>query len=231
MKRLFLLSLAIMLCMKGGAVLNEQNLEQTLAVLRVELATTYNDLKQATEMMKKNSERQHQKMINTMQKSNQIALMLYSQKTSYTFNLTYVCHEATQMYHDFTTNMMPYDLIMNRVNSEINRYTLLIHTLQSIPPSLIKDKHLKDLPVSTPAGDKNAVDRLRVRMDSLKKKNHPFFLSEKGQEDRKECIGFANIILKKYKEMRTEFSTDSEHYEHIQKHLKDNYHQFKMVHI
>ena len=223
MKRLFLLSLAIMLCMKGGAVLNEQNLEQTLAVLRVELATTYNDLKQATEMMKKNSERQHQKMINTMQKSNQIALMLYSQKTSYTFNLTYVCHEATQMYHDFTTNMMPYDLIMNRVNSEINRYTLLIHTLQSIPPSLIKDKHLKDLPVSTPAGDKNAVDRLRVRMDSLKKKNHPFFLSEKGQEDRKECIGFANIILKKYKEMRTEFSTDSEHYEHIQKHLKEVY--------
>ena len=87
MKRLFLLSLAIMLCMKGGAVLNEQNLEQTLAVLRVELATTYNDLKQATEMMKKNSERQHQKMINTMQKSNQIALMLYSQKTSYTFGM------------------------------------------------------------------------------------------------------------------------------------------------
>ena len=82
MKRLCVIFFVGFCCLHASAVLNEKNLEQTLAVLRVELATTNNDLKQMTEVMKKNSERQHQKMVSAMQKSNQIALKLYSQRDS-----------------------------------------------------------------------------------------------------------------------------------------------------
>ncbi len=223
MKRLCVILFVGFCCLHASAVLNEKNLEQTLAVLRVELATTNNDLKQMTEVMKKNSERQHQKMVSAMQKSNQIALMLYSQRDSYTFNLTYVCHEATQMYHDFTAHMMPYGVIMKRLDSEILRYGQLIYTLQSIPPSLIRDKHVSSPSKSKAAYQANHIDSLRMQADSLRKKNMPFFLSDQGQEDREECIGFARIILKKFKEMRAEFSRDSEHYEHMQKHLKEVY--------
>ena len=88
MKRILFFLFLYLISIHTHAVLNEKNLEHTLSVLRIELATTYHDLKQSTALLKASSEKQHQRMIETMQKSNQIALMLYSQKTSYTFNLT-----------------------------------------------------------------------------------------------------------------------------------------------
>ncbi len=219
MKKISLIFVLSFFAIQVQAVLNEKNLEQTLGVLRVELATTYNDLKVNTELMKKNSERQHQKMIQTMQKSDQIALMLYSQKSNYTFNMTYVCNEATQMYRDFTQHMLPYDRIMNYLDGEITRYTQLIHTLESLPPSLTREKQVRAKQSTSAPGNK--IDSLRVKMDSVKLKNLPFFLSDKGKEDRAECIGFAKIILQKYQELKKEISRDNEHYERIRRHLKE----------
>ena len=224
MKKFYLFFALVFSLVHADAVLNEKNLEHTLGVLRVELATTYNDLKQSTEQIKKHSELQHQRMINTMQKSNQVALMLYSQKSNYTFNMTYVCHEASEMYHEFTAHMLPYGRIMQRLDAEIIRYSRLIHTLQSLPPSLVKDKHKpaqehKDQPQQA----ENHIDTLRMKIDSVGMKKHLFFLSDKGKEDRAECIGFARIILKRYKDMREDISRDSEHYEHLKLHLKEVY--------
>ena len=219
MKKCATLFLLFITVITSKAVLNEKNLEQTLSVLRVELATNYHDLKQTTALIEASSEKQHQSMVSTMQKSGQIALMLYSQKTSYTFNLTYACHEAAVQYHDYTAHMLPYADIMQKMDLEIARYTELIETLKSLPPSLNKEKghehHFHK------EGNMSHEDSLKMKKDSLQAKKHPFLLSKKGQEDRLECLKFAQIILKQYKKMRADFSHDSEHYERIQKHLKE----------
>ncbi|MBP3774451.1 MAG: mechanosensitive ion channel family protein [Bacteroidaceae bacterium] len=201
----------LFLCLHAHAVLNEKNLEQTLSVLRVELATTNNELKQNMAMLSATHNAQHQKMISTMQKSNQTALMLYSQKSSYTFNLTYACHEAAEQYREFTKNQVPYDQIVRRINLEINRYTQLIETLQKLPPSLIKrpDTLARDSQQARPAPPPASV--------------HPFMLSEKAQEDRTECVKFAMNILKQYQQIREDLNRDSEHYEHTQQRLQKVY--------
>lgn len=145
MKKLFLILTLSVLWLHAGAVLNEKNLESTLKVLRVELEATSKGLEKLTEMIKLSSAKQHQQMIESMQKSNQTALMLYSQKQTYTFNLAYACHEASTQYHEFTNNMMPYDKIMKYMDTEITRYSYLIEVLETLPPSLSEDKHNHEL--------------------------------------------------------------------------------------
>ena len=77
MKKLILAILLGAFCLRGHAVLNEQNLGQTLSVLRVELAVTYNDMKQIMDRLEISSKAQHQDLINTLKRSNKTALMLY----------------------------------------------------------------------------------------------------------------------------------------------------------
>ena len=47
-------------------------------------------------------------LFSTMSRSNQNALMLYSQKPDYVFDLTYACHEATDQYQDFKKATLPF---------------------------------------------------------------------------------------------------------------------------
>lgn len=208
-KRICLLLLLTLYLMPGHAVLEEKNLTQSLEVLRVELSSTYTELKGNLEFLRKSSERQHERMISTMQRSNEIALMLYSQNYNYTFNLAYACHEATQQYHDFTSEVMPYDKIVGWMDVEIQRYNRLMYSLQEIPPSLIHQPR--------PGGH-----RPRPGMKSPNKKQ-PFTLDKKGLENRRVCLGYSKAILKEYRELRSSLSEDSEHYERIQKRLKADY--------
>ncbi|MCQ2189952.1 MAG: mechanosensitive ion channel family protein [Paludibacteraceae bacterium] len=116
------------------AVLNEQNLDQTVSVLKAELEKTY---KEETEMRAKYdafNKMQHMGVMQTIQESEKIALMLYSQKQDFIFDMAYACHEATVQYRQFKEKRMPFDVIIKNLDNEIKRYTLLIETLESIPP-------------------------------------------------------------------------------------------------
>ena len=116
------------------AVLKEQNLSQTLAVLRAELESAYKEQQQNMARYGIITQMQHQQMVSLMQRSDQIGLMLYSQKQDFTFDMTYACHEATQLYLEFNKRSVPYQKILARINTELNRYNALIVSLQSIPP-------------------------------------------------------------------------------------------------
>lgn len=116
------------------AVLNEQNLDNTVSVLKAELEKTYTE---ETEMMARYDSlnvKQHREALETIQESEKIALMLYSQKQDYIFDMAYACHEATMQYHNFKKKRMPFDIGIKKLESEIKRYTLLIETLESISP-------------------------------------------------------------------------------------------------
>lgn len=118
---LALLLMVFGLSLPGHAVLKEKNLPSTLAVLRAELQSTYNEQQQNIARFNISTNAQHRSMVQMMQKSDQIGLMLYSQKQDFTFDMTYACHEATSLYREFSTRRMPYTKILSRIDMEIDR--------------------------------------------------------------------------------------------------------------
>lgn len=130
--------IAVMAMARGSvpanAVLKESNLNQTISVLRAELENSRNQMRRQMARYYARVQEQHNQMVSTMQRSEQIALMLYSQREDYTFDLTYACNEATDQYRQFTRQRMPYDKIIARLDAEIIRYQNLIEALEALPP-------------------------------------------------------------------------------------------------
>lgn len=236
MKRIILTTLLLLTAISSFAVLKEKNLEQTLLVLRMELQT-YNEEQQ--DIMKKYdaiSKIQHQNLINTMQKSEQTALMLYSQKQDYTFDLAYACHEATQQYNNFSQNMVPFQKILDMYKVEVNRYNNIIDILEMLPPRIRKQRAANDTSIIRPINhirmneEGELVDSVRtlpkqiktdmkVLADSANSKNI-FLLSDQGRQDRDSCLALAKVIRDNLVFLYNEVSKDSEHYEFVSQRLK-----------
>ncbi|SFW18903.1 Mechanosensitive ion channel [Prevotellaceae bacterium HUN156] len=140
MKRTLTLLLVLLITMGAQAVLKEKDLEQTLHILRTELTTHHRELSQQIEMNRKQSELVRQQLMETMQRSDQNSLMLYSQKLDYVFDLTYACHEATEQFHDFRRQQLPFKIFLEKADAEIARYDSLITSLKSMPVTILSDK-------------------------------------------------------------------------------------------
>src|SRR5574344_888121 len=101
MKRILTIAVLLLaMTMPGHAVLQERDLKTTIAVLRNELETNYHESQDRVARYDQMNESQHKQIVATMQKSDEISLMLYSQQPNYTFDLAYACDEATQQYRD-----------------------------------------------------------------------------------------------------------------------------------
>lgn len=134
-RRIFLfLLMPLMLgaALKAEAVLKERDLNQTISVLRAELENSFHEQTKQMERDRKRAEMQHQSMVEAIRRSDQIALMLYSQKEDYTFDLTYACHEATAQYREYLRARVPYQKILARLDGEQQRYKSLLEALQSL---------------------------------------------------------------------------------------------------
>lgn len=208
------------------AVLKEQTLAKTLGVLRVELEQNLKDQQRMMAWYQMMNKSQHSHILDVMQRSNQIGLMLYSQKQDYTFDMAYACNEATSLYHDFSNQLKPFNTIVNTMNSEIERYTELISSLEKIPPmtSSARDSMFAGL-------SPDSVKAIKARMKEVGKemqkdtaamaKMKEYMLDEAGQADRDACLQYARALLDSYKEMLANVQADNEHYEFVQTHLKE----------
>ena len=127
--------LSLLLIIPAFAVLSEKDLAQTLSVLRYELGATFRNSERMSQRMKGSGERQHARLVRMMQQSNELSLMLYSQKQDYTFDMTYALNEVSRQYNEFSSRRLPFDDIIQRLDIDIDRYNRLIHTLKSLPPS------------------------------------------------------------------------------------------------
>ena len=127
---IFILMVAYLL--PTHAVLKERNIEGTLAMLRIELTESHRKLERQSSFMKMQRMEVMSQLIATMNKSQQNAMMLYSQKNGYVFDLTYACHEATEQYHSFKDNVAPFRRYVENSNIEIARYDSLINDLSSM---------------------------------------------------------------------------------------------------
>ena len=145
MKRLFVL-LAIMALILPDlhAVLKERNLEQTLSVLRQELISNYHEMEGQSQERRRQNKAIRNELMETMKRSNQNALMLYSQNNEYVFDLTYACHEATEQYQQFQRQQLPFKQFLESHDAEIAKYDSLILSLRHMPVTMLSQRALTD---------------------------------------------------------------------------------------
>lgn len=219
----------VLLCMvtvfQAHAVLKEKDLPQTLGVLRAELEQAYNQQQILMDMFEKRNVEQHANLIRMMQNSNQIALMLYSQNADFTFDIAYACQAATEQYHRLKQRNMPYNRMIERLQSEIERYDALIQTLQNLPPRVLPNGQLAGLP-----------DSIRETMPKMlldTAKNLLYILDQQGLEDREACLDYATALRDNCMKMLENVERDREHYEKVSNRVKElyNYAQSKYENI
>ncbi|MGN0221609.1 MAG: mechanosensitive ion channel family protein [Prevotella sp.] len=140
-KRILFLWIFLSLCLADSfAVLKEKDLENTLSILRTELTAYHKELSGRSTLNRQRSEIIKQKLIDVLKKSNQNALMLYSQKYDYVFDLTYACHEATEQYQNFQREQLPFREFLESNDREIARYDSLINSLRQMQPTMLSHR-------------------------------------------------------------------------------------------
>ena len=208
MKKIFVfLMLSVLTVFQAHAVLKEKDLAQTLGVLRAELEQSYNEQQALMEMYKKRYVDQHTALVRMMQQSNQIALMLYSQSADFTFDMAYACQAATEQYRSMKERHMPYNKMIERLQTEIERYDALIQTLLNLPPRLLPNGELATAPDSIKAL------LPKVVFDTAQKSL--YILDEQGLADREACLEYATALRDNYLTMLENLERDQEHYEMV----------------
>ena len=132
-KKLFFITILLFfLTLPAAAVLQEDSLKNSLSVLRHELIAQH--LEQTKQLNKSRfiTEQVTNQLKEIGDKSAQVSLMLYSQKTDNIFDLTYACQQATELWKDFQTKTRPFHDLITESNEEIARYDSLVNVLSTM---------------------------------------------------------------------------------------------------
>ena len=221
-KKITAILLSLLVLVPAFAVLSEKDLAHTLSVLRYELSASYRNSERMSSRMKGSGERQHARLVHMMQQSNELSLMLYSQKQDYTFDMTYALNEVSRQYDEFASRRLPFDDIIKRLDIDIDRYTRLIHTLKSLPPSTTVE-YLDSLGNVVMLDASVRVSRNSGLERRYGKGEHTFQLDSLGQADRDSCIFYAQGLLDISMAQKERLVTDSVHYEQTAGMLKSAY--------
>lgn len=142
-KRIILLALLMLVLTPANAVLKERDMSQTLSVLRTELTSMHQEQLQRMQRFNEMNKRFDKMMIQVMDRSQQIELMLYSQKSNYVFDLAYACNEATSLYDHMSSRMMPFEVFAQQYNDQVLQYARLVHSLENIPDMLLTTSQMR----------------------------------------------------------------------------------------
>ena len=144
-KKLFmLLAVLSVTVLPSHAVLKEKDLEQTLVILRQDITTHYQNLLHEAEGHKQEREQIIKSLINISKRSNQNALMLYSQREDFVFDLTYACNEVTKLYREYNRSIQPFRNSIENINTEIARYDSLKNSLDKMTYRSLSEKARTD---------------------------------------------------------------------------------------
>ena len=166
MKRFLTIMMVALVCLSANAVLKEKDLPQTLQILRTELTNYHRELSQQIVQNRKQSEAVRNQLMETMMRSNQNSLMLYSQKQDYVFDLTYACNEATDQYRQFQRQQLPFKTFLNKANNDIARYDSLIGSLKAMPAGILSQEAQTDrnICLTLATNIRNSLDENRTTM-------------------------------------------------------------------
>ena len=220
MKKRILIALMLALAIPAVAVFKEKDLKQTLLVLLSELNTDYEKVANRNAAANQRIQSQHQALLNLVEQSNELSLMLYSQPQNYTFDLTYALHQVTDQYEKFDSNRMPFDEIIQNMTIELDRYSKLAQTLRNMPPVKIDPSLVPKLG--------SVLDTIDVKVDTLL--HLPSFALKEGfRMDstttviRDSCLVLAEAMVNHYLDAIQKIEADSEDYADTDKLLKEAY--------
>lgn len=211
----YILSFLILFCttLPSLAVLQEESLARTLGVLRLELYNNWKKQKVFMARYQAQQEAQHKKLVAYMQRSEQISLMLYSQKSDYVFDIAYSCQQATKLYEELKSTNVPYNTIRNRMRNEIARHDSLIYALEQLPPATgrakIEQESVEDsliISVTDTLGEDSII--IETEHDN----QEPFFMNEQGIQDREKCLMYAKALRNNIIRMYNNVSRDQRYY-------------------
>lgn len=216
--RLYILVLlGLLLVTPASAVLKEDSLGNTLRILRSELTKYHDEYGQKQEAMRKEERRVFRTLMQTMQSSNQNALMLYSQKDGYVFDLSYACHEAIQDYKNFEKHLVPFTSLVEKSNGEVARFDSLIQCLKSMPVMVLDARAKTDRNVCLAL----AVNTRRMVMEDRDQLNEYITYYKMTESRLKNLYDYANG---KYAELQNSiFVNGGDNYFSIISRLRDYY--------
>ena len=225
-KRILALAISLVFLIPAYAVLNEKDLAHTLSVLRYELRSAWMMSERMSQRTKSLGALQHLRLVQMMQRSNELSLMLYSQKQDYTFDMTYALNEVSRQYDEFAARKLPFDDIITRLDIDIDRYDRLVHTLRSLPPSdtveyLDSLGNVVYIEAGIPAPD--SLRRTRISRRGKEMRDRGFMLDSLGQIDRDSCLFYASSLLESTRIQKEQLVRDSTHYSETSAMLKSAY--------
>lgn len=216
-----LLLLGLLTVTPASAVLKEDSLGNTLKILRSELTKYHNEYGERQQLMRREEQRVFRTLMQTMQNSNQNALMLYSQKDGYVFDLSYACHEAISAYRDFEKHLMPFTSLVEKSNGEVARMDSLIQCLKSMPVVMLDERGKTDRNVCLAL----AVNTRRMVVEDRDQMTEYITYYKMTESRLKNLSDYANI---KYGELQNSiFRNGGDNYFSILARLKDYYSETK----
>ena len=232
-KRLLTLILTICVCsIPLWAIVSGRSLTNTLKDLCTELRTAYQQRTEAQQRFNDDYERQHQRMIDVVTKSNELSILLYTQEQEMTFNLAFALKKVTTDYKAFSMDRRPYDHIVGNLNYEIDRNARLIEALRRLPP-MMKEIEMEIVPDSLLYRNDSLDVHLSDSISSLEKEiikiafkdslSAPFVLDSIGETLRDSCIFFTSELLKMNANNRATVIADSMHYQEAFLRLKETF--------
>lgn len=127
----------------GHAVLKERDLNNTLSVLCTELTRTHQEELNRMRRFNEMNKMFERAMVDVISRSQQIELMLYSQKSDYVFDITYACSEATELYTTMERRVRPFETFADKYNGQVKQYVRLEKALADIPDFLLTDSVMR----------------------------------------------------------------------------------------
>ena len=222
MKKLVITLLCFLYVASAGAVLKEQNLEQTLKVLRSELTERHQELTLMAEERKQQTHDIIQQLRETIKRSNQNSLMLYSQQQNYVFDLTYACHEATEQYLSFQRQQLPFKSYIEELDSEIAKFDSLVISLKHIRPAQLDEAAKTDRTVclTLATSIRNTFSETRSQVEEY------ISIYETTEQRLKNLNDYAN---RRYNDIQTGiFRNGGENYVSILRHFGDRWEEVKV---
>ncbi len=218
MKRFILLCvLMALLCPPIQAVLKEQDLENTLRVLRIELTESYMEMSDQSKAQRIQNRLMQDELIETMRRSNQNSLMLYSQNNDYIFDLTYACHEATDQYQQFQKQQLPFRDFLESHQVEIEKYDSLVQSLRQMPTWMLSQQAKTDRSVCL-----TLATNIRNTLEANRSQTADYIrYFEESEQRLKNLNDYAQV---RYNEIqRGIFMNGSQNYFNVLRHFPENF--------
>jgi small-conductance mechanosensitive channel len=222
-KIIIIVTLLALLAPRAEAVLKERDLEQTLTILRAELTKKYRDLAEQREDRLEQQKQVYEDLTQTMRQSDQNALMLYSQQQEYLFDLTYACHQATELYQSFLRGQLPFREYIATTEQEIARYDSLVTSLRSMPVTMLSDRGRTDRSVCL-----TLATSIRRTLDEDTRQTANYIRYYDRTEQRLKNQN--DYAQKRYQDIQMSiFVNGGDTYVDIVTHLKEKWHRMKEV--